>query len=434
MRHFPDDEQNEDGSAESFNIQERNLNFPTISTIAPMSLKDETTSMAQNIKDRGQLSSGKHNESLICQWGNCPHNQFDIVSDLERHVEQQHVVPLKDSNQFKCQWNTCSQPGVNHDTSGRLQAHLQTHLGTSPYCPIPECGYVIEGNEDVTQHLKLSHGLVPLSQVAGEANTDPEYYANIIKQTYELRTPYWFSKRFIQTLDEGTETPVNMEKVYNMNFDLKQYRIGNYRYKAFLNNSESVPLFNPHDNNNNYKTIIKNQQELDKVTITKKKIKQTEEEEYNDDPDFVSNSKKTKAGSGTTGGSGATSAAPVNVIPNIAPTMNSNPLLQELSAQSQQYKSQFKPLRLDQDIDNIKDIKQLRQLHDKLSSRLLTSSKINKVVTTELSKSISLKRKQWCINQILMDANIELGLPPPPTDIPTRVVQDEVDREILEAD
>lgn len=211
------------------------------------------------------------------------------------------------------------------------------------YCPIPECEVRFATINDLSIHIN-QHSLT-FSEVS-----------TIVDQTYALKTPWWFTNEFISALNTGTNNKLNLHHLYSLKFNTIQHKIGNYRYKKYLNNKFDQPLITPSDSNNNYNTILKNQKYL------------FDNDENNDD-DII----------------------------------DSNHVLAQLSLHSQALKENSASIR------DFSDATDLQSLYKELSSKLATSMKVNKIVTTQLATAVNLKRKQYVINQILLDANLEVG-------------------------
>lgn len=375
-----------------------------------MSIEDQTYNDESEFQD--QKNDPKINH-VGCQWKDCK-QQVSNIPEMIHHMNQ-HAdsdASLKKS----CYWRGCDQYGVEKSSSAELRTHIQNHLGeTDIICPVPECDKIFVNIEDLTQHLNLNHDLVSINHFLHD-NYNQETVVdqkNLIYQTYKYRTPWWFTNEFIDTLNQGTDDKLNMGLLYSMKFNLNQYKIGNHRYKKYLKSNTDTPLINPTDANNSYKTIIKIQQNFDKTHQTKNNKKNKNDDS---DDDFESYANDNGNAIGFT---------------------DSNSILLQLSQKSLGYKKYYQKLKSEEDleeIENCQDLSQLQQLYENLSSKLSTSLKINKIVTSELSKSINLKRKQYIINQILLDANIELGLPPLTSNSQNRVTQDRVDWELLEDD
>ena len=65
----------------------------------------------------------------------------------------------------------------------------------------------------------------------------------------------------------------------------------------------------------------------------------------------------------------------------------------------------------DSSIENEDDLESLKSKYKILKTRYNTATKINLLVCNQLTQSVKEKRKLWLANQILLDANIQLGLP-----------------------
>ncbi|KAI5960293.1 uncharacterized protein KGF55_004585 [Candida pseudojiufengensis] len=248
------------------------------------------------------------------------------------------------------------------------------------FCPIPECEKHFTRADALTKHRKGAHNLQNIKDqlqsfkdsYQGVENITEDKYRELIQKDYELKLPWWYDQQFINLLTDENIT------IDSIPFDLNQYKLSNLRIKHILETNEDNIQPDP---NNQIINIVKRQIQYEH-------------------PERVMNS-------------------------------NNDRIIENLSNESKQLIQNYKK-EMEDDLDlNNKDLTQLKQLHDKLQSRLNTSLKINKIITNNLQSSIITKRKIWLKNQILIDANLKIGLPPEPSSIPQRVIQDKYDVELL---
>jgi len=294
-------------------------------------------------------------------------------------------------------------------------SHCRTHTGEKPYfCPVPECEKHFTRSDALTKHVKGVHELYSIRDQLNilkekvrkgmdiEFDVDHLYedeYLKIIEHDYELQKPWWFTNEFLSVLrtkeEEQTEddTMVDLKSIDKLPFDFQQYQVANSRYKNFitlsreeLNDDEEIEeLILTYDENNNI------------VNVAKKQI-------------VHENPKRS------------------------FPQVSSNSILENLSSSTKKLVHDYNSkgnINVD-DIEKIKDLDQLKELHEKLANQLNTGYKINKILASQLISSIKEKRKLWLYNQLLIDANLQVGLPPDGKTGPKqRVMQDKFDSELL---
>lgn len=345
---------------------------------------------------------------FICKWQDCDTTMFPNLTGLVNHLNTKHLtqptqvpttnVPIR----YTCQWKDCPRFGIDQPSRFALISHCRTHTGEKPYfCIIPECEKHFTRSDALTKHVKGVHDLHSIKDQLnalkekvknGYLNIDidvedknEEDYLKIIERDYEQRIPYWFSNSFLEVLKmDGIDSElVTLSSFESLPLDFKQYKMANSRYKHYLNMRENNGglLLADHDDNNNVDNVIKRQQQFDH--------------------------------------------------PKRETPINSNPIHEYLSATANQVSQYYKPTENSDEIDQVQDLDTLKDMHTKLLNKLNTATKINKVVSKQLSNAVLEKRKIWLYNQILLDGNIEVGLPPEKTNVPQRVVRDEIDEELF---
>lgn len=327
-----------------------------------------------------------------CHWLECTSDtaSFKSLAQLVTHLSQQHlshiahIAPMTPVR-YTCQWEGCPRYGVEQPSRFALISHCRTHTGEKPYfCPIPECEKHFTRSDALAKHVKGVHDLHSLrdglmivndrikkGKLVIEDKYDPdnfgikdgkskilseEQYLKLLSEQMELKNPWWYTSRFLDILrdhDDPTNADIvdDYEKLLSQPFDTKQFKVAHDRYKVFLKEDEE-----------------------DRLIYTSKFTPP----ESSEDTDTVEQEKLINYES-------------------------------KVNKKSQMLKSQHE-LRSDRNIDEL-SLDELKAEYSNLKSRYNTASKINKIVSNNLMTSVKQKRKNWLINQILLDANIKVGLP-----------------------
>lgn len=289
-------------------------------------------------------------EEHSCRWAGCNEDKFPNLASLVNHVSNSHLaqntqVYTASQMRYSCQWEGCSRFDVEQPSRFALISHCRTHTGEKPYfCPIPECDKHFTRSDALAKHVKGVHDLhqhrdaIALMKYRKEKNKGDvflegnlnnlteEQYAMHLQRDYELRMPWWFSKRFVDSLraDEAT-----LQSLYDQPLELRQYDLALSRYKTYL----------------------KNQQKDDLLT------------EMSDD----------------------TARQVKHAVANYRPdTLN---------------------------VYEGNDLQKLYASYSKLTNKLATATRVQKITERKLEEAKKEKRRLWALNQVLLDANVELGLP-----------------------
>lgn len=196
-----------------------------------------------------------------------------------------------------------------------------------------------------------------------------------------LLTPFWNHASFIDVL--AADNDVSVREATEFPLDTRQYRLARYRLEKYLKTPTLAPLTLGTDVHNQIKTYVRKYDELER------------NKEYD---------------------------------------VTLEGLLHEIADATEQVKTQWRRHQLPPPPTPEASADEWREYHDILLARVNTATKINHIVTDQLAETVAEKRKLYIETQMLLDANIEIGLPPEPGYIPERVVRDDVDAALLDRD
>lgn len=341
---------------------------------------------AEDSKPESSTSAAHNSNDLTCRWLGCKDKTvFKALSSLVSHLSQAHLAHMAHISpvapiRYTCQWQGCPRFGIEQPSRFALISHCRTHTGEKPYfCPVPECEKHFTRSDALAKHVKGVHDL-HLSKDA----------LIIIKDKLKKG-----KLNFVRELGtEGNNPDLLTEEDYvailDKQYDLKNPWWFNNRFVEVLREEDSDLesfLNQPFETkqyklaNDRYNNILDNKEE-DLVYIDDGEVNPFIDQENLVEFEKSVNSHSKKILNGD--------------------TLNGE---QEFESSEQEY--------------------------NYLMTKYATVSKVNKIVTTELVKTIKNKRKIWLINQMLLDANIKLGLPSGQNESSGSIVLDGIDANIL---
>lgn len=267
----------------------------------------------------------------------------------------------------------------------------------SLFCIVPECDERFGAPDALTKHVRAVHDLHPL-----KIDESSRELMDMVDEDSDLRTPWWYSPKWVQllTADDSVSTVGNL---YHIPLDFKSHKVAQKRYKAYVHDKNPhLELVSPVDANSKIVNVVKllkrYEKEKEKERLRKANQPMVPELEVLDDsPELIAASLEVHS---------------------------------KLSQETAALKSAYVDLHAE-NIDQISDVEQLAALHDNLQARLNTASRINKIVSAELASKTKEKRRLWLINQLLLDSNVNIGLPPVPGLEALRVMMDDLDDLLL---
>lgn len=296
-------------------------------------------------------------EEHVCRWRGCSEPQFPSLASLVTHVSNNHLLqntqlaqPPQQPIRYSCQWDGCSRFDVEQPSRFALISHCRTHTGEKPYfCPIPECEKHFTRSDALAKHVKGVHDL----HQHRDAIALMQYRAE--KGKLELSADF--------DLDAMTDE----QYAWELNRDY-EWRMPWWFSKRF---ADAVTEEN-HTLQQLYDQPVDTRQH-DLANVRYKKYLASADEEL-----------------------------------ILAHEAEGNEVLEELSQSTKDAVLQWK------NTDEVAvgtTLPELKKAYEKLAAIHATASRVNKIVTKELADATREKRRLWAATQVLLAANVELGIP-----------------------
>lgn len=311
-------------------------------------------------------------EEHLCRWIGCLASKFPSLASLVTHVSNRHLLQMSHMPvttpaapiRYSCQWEGCSRFDVEQPSRFALISHCRTHTGEKPYfCPIPECEKHFTRSDALAKHVKGVHDLHQHRDAIGLMR----YRADKGKSEF----PADFN------LDELTDE--KYAALLNRDYEL---RMPWWYLKRFADAvaEDSHTLKDLYD-----QPVDTRQYDLANVRYKK----------------YLANPEDELIG---------------------AHEVENNGQLAELSQETKLVVNEYVE---SPDIPNGSTLAELRHAYNRLLLIYSTANRVNKILTKKLASATKEKRRLWAVNQILLDANVEAGLPPRTGEPVTRDALDE---------
>ncbi|CAK7906322.1 hypothetical protein CAAN1_14S00386 [[Candida] anglica] len=357
-------------------------------TVEDILIDDDVENLAEN--------DGK--DEFKCHWIECTQENCHSLSGLVTHLTNSHLSHMSHNGtattpiRYTCQWEGCSRFGADQPSRFALISHCRTHTGEKPYfCPIPECEKHFTRSDALTKHVKGVHDL----HSAKDALT-------LIKDR---------SRKFRDGGSHNAFTvPDDMEENEYLSLVEKDYEMRSpwWFSRLFL----SV--------NGADESLGEDGREIPTTTTVGKLLDQKfDMQQFKVARDryrsYVESSGEQPMISGE------------------------NEYKRELQSSAKKLARSIEERKLSEDVHESDGLETLRAKYKVMKTQYKTALRVNELVTEQLEKLVREKRRIWLANQVLLDANIKIGLPTtqgtpsaePVATKPEEVVQDKYDAELL---
>lgn len=306
----------------------------------------------------------KDNNTFVCKWVDCKKRNYPTLTSLVTHLSTTHLAHIAHLSpntpiRYTCHWEGCSRYAMEQPSRFALISHCRTHTGEKPYfCPIPECEKHFTRSDALAKHVKGVHDL----HLTRDALT-------LIKERIRKE------KMAPITTNNDDFDEYDYLSIIDQDYDLRNpWWFSKIFVNTLTNKDNSInAIYNQPFNTQQYKLandryhayLEKNDDEIMPSIEENESLNYMSQ--YNDDLQKVAKA----IGSSYTG-----------------PDNDST-----------------------SDIESTEDLEELKKIHNNLKKELATATKINKIVSKQLSTTVKEKRRLWLMNQILLDGNVVIGLP-----------------------
>lgn len=292
-------------------------------------------------------------------------------------------------------------------------------------CPVPECAELGALVEALADHVRSEHRLYSVDEVALYLDISPAQLSAVRADHSSLSTPRWYSQTFVDALALCRPRNNRDLRLHHSTHDLDSangHASANDGSSAYSEIPLSTFLNTPYDFRPHRVAQMRYKKYIETETDHEKLIRPVDK-----------------------------TSQSINVLKHLTPSDKSKPLSKAFDGEvviDRIYEQVLQDCEIvrhqcisrkhadadpaDLDIAAIDDPVELASIHAKLESRLATAQRINETLSATLAHEIAEKRKAFLLNEILLDANIHVGLPPKELPAKQRVIRDELDSILLD--